>query len=195
MLLRPERSEGLPFLCVASHRDNRSSEVFLAKVVLNNGIFQRNLAWLVLGHSRRDYITRFQNSPPGGRVYLVNGPENHRFCRFQATRGQIWPLGIKYQKILFKIGFFCVFWVGVIFGLWRPKNAKNLIPWTRKSFLLPFSGHQRPNMTSWHKIPKNSFQNRFFCVFWMGVIFGLWRPQSAKNLIPWSRKSFVWTWK
>ena len=26
-----------------------------------------------------------------------------------------------------------------------------------------------------------------------GVIFGLWRPQNVKNLIPWTQKSFLWT--
>ena len=164
-------------------------------MALNFGIFQRKLAWLLLEGCRRGQRFSFFYSATRGRVYLVNGPENRSFCRFLAARGQIWPFGIIYKKILFKFGFFCVLWVGVIFGLWRPKNAKNLIPWTRKSFLLPFSGHQRPNMTSWYKISKNSFQNRFFLVFWVGAIFGLWRPKTAKNLIPWSRKSFVWTWK
>ena len=76
------------------------------------------------------------------------------------------------KKILFKIRFFCVLWRGVIFGLRRPQNAKNLILGTQKSFLFPFSGLQRPKMTFWHKIQRNSFQNRVFCVFWWGVIFG-----------------------
>ena len=40
------------------------------------------------------------------RKTLFRGLENPFFCRFLATRGQIWSLNIKFKKILFKIKFF-----------------------------------------------------------------------------------------
>ena len=41
-------------------------------------------------------------------AWTQSGPKNIFFCRFPATRGQIWPRNIKCKKILFKIKFFCV---------------------------------------------------------------------------------------
>ena len=107
-------------------------------------------------------------------------------CRFLATRGQIWPLNIKCKKIIFKIKFFCVKCRGVLFGLWRPQNAKNIIPGTQKSFISRFPASRGRKWPFCIKYKKILFQIGFFCVFWWGVIFGLWRPENMKNLIAWT---------
>ena len=67
----------------------------------------------------------------------------------------------------------------------RPKNAKkNIILGTQKSFHFPFSGLQRPKMTSWENILKNSFQNRYFLCFLRGSHF--WPLEATKRVKPYS---------
>ena len=45
------------------------------------------------------------------------------------------------------------------------KTQTNLIPWTQKSFLWPFSCQGRLKLTSQHQIQRNSFQNRVCLCF------------------------------
>ena len=87
--LRPERSEGLPFLRLAIPGGICATPVFCTKVVQDFGILGWNLAGLVLGHSRRDPIAGFEIWPPEGQVYLVTRTLNWPF----------WPFrGVKWQK-------------------------------------------------------------------------------------------------
>ena len=61
---------------------------------------------------------------------------------------------------------------GVNFGLWRPENAKKNYFGTQKIFLLPFSGLQRPKMTSWHEI-YSCCSNLAFNSWWGDCLFYL----------------------
>ena len=83
-------------------------------------------------------------------------------CRFLATRGQIWPLNIKCKKIIFKIKFFCVKCRGVLFGLWRPQNAKNIIPETQKSLFPVFRPPEAENDLFALNTKKFFFKSGFF---------------------------------